>query len=177
MSIERGYRRRQSSRNYVFRTFFAADRPIEMGTLAPHSYLRNAILQATPEQLQLMLFDGAIRHATKGREAIEKRDFEQIYESLSRAQRIVLEMEAGLRPDVNAELCDQMAALYNFVYRKLVSANVRRDVGDIDDALQILRHQRETWVMLLDKVSQERAARSSDTPSPQSADGGVAFEG
>ena len=61
------YRPGRSSWNYVFRTFFDADRPVEMGTQAPNSYLRNAILQATPERLQLMLFDGAIRYAAMAR--------------------------------------------------------------------------------------------------------------
>lgn len=164
---------------YVFRTFRHADRPVEMSTQASKSYLRNAILQASPEQLQLMLFDGAIRHTLKGREAIERHDYEQTYESLSLAQRIVLEMDAGLRPEVNAELCEQMSALYNFVYHKLVSANVKRDVSNIDDALHILQHQRETWVMLLDKVRHAKAEQSppAGVKAAAAEGGSVAFEG
>ncbi len=107
-----------------------------------------------------MLYDGAIRFALKGREAIVNKDFEGVYESLSRAQKIVLEMEAGLRPQVNRELCEQMAALYNFVYRRLVSASVDRDASAADQAIKILRHQRETWVMLLEKVSEARAEQA-----------------
>ncbi len=126
-----------------------------MSTLDANQYVRNAVMQAGPEQLQLMLFDGAIRFALKGREAIENKDYEKSYESLSRAQKILVEMEAGLRREANPELCDQMAALYNFVYRKLVSACVKRETSHIDDALKILRHQRETWGMLLEKVAKE----------------------
>ncbi|NOT00682.1 MAG: flagellar export chaperone FliS [Phycisphaerales bacterium] len=126
-------------------------------TPAPNnSYLRNTVLQATPERLQLMLYDGAIRFATQGREAVERRDFEQIYEKLSRAQRIVLEMQAGLRHEINPELCGRMSALYNFIHHKLVNGSMNRSVADIDDALHILKLERETWSMLVDKLARER---------------------
>ncbi|MBU0638147.1 MAG: flagellar export chaperone FliS, partial [Planctomycetes bacterium] len=125
---------------------------------ASHEYLKNAVLTATPEQLQLMLLDGAIRLATRGQEAIRANDIEGSYNALERAQRIVLELSAGLRPEVNPELVEQMAALYNFIYRRLVDANMQRDEDAVDDALRILRHQRETWALLIEKIAKEQAA-------------------
>ncbi len=129
---------------------------------APNSYLRDAVMTATPEQLQLMLYDGAIRFATQGRDALEAKDHEQSYEKLSRAQAIVLEMERGLRPEVNAELCERMAAIYGFIYRKLVEGSINKDTTDIDDALKILRMERETWVLLMEKVNAARAEASPE---------------
>jgi flagellar secretion chaperone FliS len=140
-------------------------------------YLKNAVLQASPEQLQLMLYDGAIRYALKGRDAIESKNYEQIYECFTRAQRIVLEMQAGLNPEVNAELCDQMSALYNFVYRCLIDAGVKRDVQSVDDAVKILQHQRETWVMLLDKVSKEHADHPVESLAGPIEAGSLSVEG
>ena len=143
-----------------------------MNPLDRNDYLRNAILQARPEQLQLMLYDGAIRFALQGRDALDKKDYEASYEKLSRAQKIVLEMDDGLRPEVSREICEQMASLYNFVYRKLVDASVQRDTQLIDDALKILRHQRETWLLLLEKVNgmadTQTALAGDDTPMPGS---------
>lgn len=124
-------------------------------------YLRDAVLTATPEQLQLMLYDGAIRFATQGRAAIERKDWEACYQHFTRAQNIVLEMHNGLRPEVNAELCSRMAALYMFIYRKLIDANVYHQLEAVDDALKILRMERETWQMVCDKVAAERSAQSS----------------
>jgi len=123
-------------------------------------YLKNAILTASPEQLQLMLYDGAIRFASQAREAIQARDIERTHDLLTRAQRIVLEMQNGLRPEVNPELCNRMSALYTFVYRKLVEANVNKDLQALDGALRILNHMRETWVMLIEKLRQERQERA-----------------
>ncbi|MCK6455426.1 MAG: flagellar export chaperone FliS [Phycisphaerae bacterium] len=131
-----------------------------MSQTASSEYLRNAVLTARPEQLQLMLYDGAIRFATTAREALTRNDLESSCEALLRAQRIVVELESGLRHDVNPNLCSQMAALYQFVYRRLVDANTQRDVDAIDDALQILRHQRETWELLLRKL-----AETADAPT------------
>ena len=142
-----------------------------MGTPGSDTYLRDAVMTATPEQLQLMLYDGAIRFTAQGRDAILAKEFEAVYDRFSRAQKIVLEMQSGLRPEVNPALCSQMSALYNFIYRKLVDASINRDVVAADDALNILRHQRETWVMLLDKLKSERAEA---TPATRNAPARVA---
>jgi flagellar protein FliS len=149
-----------------------------MSTRAPNSYLRDAILTATAEQLQLMLYDGAIRFARQGRDALEARDFEKSYEKLSRAQAIIAEMENGLRPEVNPELCSRMASIYGFLYRKLVDASVNRDSKAIDDALKVLYIERDTWVMLIEKVNQVRAAGiSAPQDQPPAEQGGLSVEG
>jgi flagellar protein FliS len=128
-------------------------------------YLRSAVLTATPEQLQLMLYDGAIRFATQAREAMHGKRLDESCELLLRAQRIVLELQNGLRREVNPTLCDQLEALHQFVYRRLIDANTVRDEDAIDDALRILRHQRETWALLLDRLRQPaRDGRGEGSP-------------
>jgi len=138
-----------------------------MNPTAGDEYLRNAVLTAPPEQLQMMLYDGAIRFASQAREAIEAKDIEQTHNLLTRAQRIIVEMQNGLRPEMNPDLCDRVAALYTFVYRKLIEANVNKDLQALDEALRILKHMRETWAMLLDRLQQQRAA---ETPGGLHAD-------
>ena len=118
-----------------------------------------------------MLFDGAIRFASQARDAIGRGAVEQSYDLLTRAQNIVREMENGLRPKVSPELCAQMASLYRFVFSKLVDANVHKDLQALEDALQVLRHQRETWAILLDKI-QNIQAHTDDPAGPPSPDEG-----
>lgn len=127
-----------------------------MADARTNPYLRDAVMTATPEQLQLMLYDGCIRDAAQARDAIEKKDYETSYERLTRAQHIILEMQNGLNHDVNHELCERVASIYGFLYNKLLEANIHRDVQAIDDALRVLRIERETWRMLVDKVAQVR---------------------
>jgi flagellar protein FliS len=123
-----------------------------------NQYLRDAVLTATPEQLHLMLYDGAIRYAMQAKDALEVKDYETSYEKLTRAQNIIIEMQSGLRYDVNPELCGRVASIYNFLYRKLLDANVQRDTTAIDDALKVLRVERETWQILVEKVGRVRDA-------------------
>ena len=112
-----------------------------------------------------MLYDGAIRFCRQARDAVQQKDIESSYNLLTRAQNIVLEMENALRPEVAPELCEQMSSLYGFIYRRLVEANVNKDVKAVDDALRILEYQRETWVMLLEKLSAEDGT-SNDSSRP-----------
>lgn len=133
------------------------------------NYLKTKVFTATPEQLQLMLYDGAIRFAEQARSAIEQHNFEQSYHLIVRVQKIIMEMSCTLKHDVAPELCGKLSALYNFVYRKLIEANVDHLTAPLDEALQILRYQRQTWMMLLDQLGKTRAARAAttiDMPAP-----------
>ena len=148
-----------------------------MTTTAPNSYLRDAVMTATPEQLQLMLYDGAIRFATQARDALEAGHYETSYEKLSRAQAIIIEMETGLRREVNPELCDRMAAIYGFLYRKLVEASVNKETAAVDDALKVLRLERETWALLLDKINSARAQEGVPSAELTPEEGSLCVEG
>lgn len=147
-----------------------------MTTATANPYLRESVLTATPEQLQLMLYDGAIRFTAQGREAIAGKNYEQSYEKLTRAQNILVEMLNGLNYEVNRALCERVASVYHFIYRKLVEGNVHRDVSAIDDALRVLRVERETWQILVDKVNRTREERgetvaTAPAAAPAPADG------
>lgn len=156
------------------------NRPLEttdstgiMSDLADNPYLRDAVMTASPEQLQLMLYDGAIRYALQGRDAIVEKDHETAYEKLTRAQNILAEMQTALDYEVNRELCERVASIYNFLYRKLIDANVNRNVQDIDDAVKVLRIERKTWQILVDKVNevrQQEIGGGTDTPGMPDGD-------
>lgn len=126
-------------------------------------------MTATPEQLQMMLYDGAIRFAEQAKAALVAEDFEKSYQSISRVQKILTEMSCGLKHDVLPELCEKLAALYSYVYRRLIDANVKRDPEALEEAITLLRYQRETWSMLLEQLGKARAAAAAtriDMPAP-----------
>lgn len=133
-----------------------------MTTRNTDAYLRTQILTAPPEKLQLLLYDGAIRFATQGRQKLAEGDYESSYHFLVRAQNIVLELLCGLRPEHDAALCGRMAALYSFIYHKLLEANVNHNPEAVDDALKILSIQRGTWLELLEKLGQERSREHTE---------------
>ena len=142
-----------------------------MTNQAANQYLRAKVLTATPEQLQLMLYDGAIRFAEQGKLALQKKDFEASFNGISRAQKIIAELSGSLKHDLAPELCGKLASLYSFVYRKLIEANIDHKIGSLDEALNILRFQRETWAMLLDQLGKKKAAAAAtkiEMPTPNS---------
>ncbi|MCH7808264.1 MAG: flagellar export chaperone FliS [Planctomycetes bacterium] len=141
-----------------------------MTTTPQNPYLRDAVLTATPEQLQLMLYDGCIRYALQARDAIEQKNYDVSYDRLTRAQNIISEMRSGLRHEVNPELCERVAAVYGFLHRKLLDANIHRDVSMIDDALRVLRIERETWQILVNKVNRIRDCADDDTSASATHD-------
>ncbi len=136
---------------------------------AQQQYLRTRVLTATPEQLQMMLYDGAIRFCEQARASLEARDFERSYNMISRVQKIITEMSCTLKRDVLPEVCDRLSALYGYAYKKLIDANVQHSVAAMDEALEVLRYQRETWALLLDQLGKQKAAAAAtkiDLPAP-----------
>ncbi len=138
---------------------------------ASGEYLRNAVMTATPGQLQLMLYDGAIRFARQAQEALRNDDLETSCEKLLRAQKIVLELHGGLRREVDPSLCDHMAGLYGFIHARFVDANMNRDASAIHEGLSILEHLRETWRMLIAQVRSENEPAMPETQARESVSG------
>jgi len=136
------------------------------GETPQNEYLRAKIMTARPEQLQAMLYDGAIRFTKQAREAMTAADVGATHDRLLRAQRIVLELSAGLRREVNPELCSKMAGLYNYVYRLLVDANLQKDLAKVDEALELLQYQRETWQLLMERLHESPPASQSSVQAP-----------
>jgi len=112
-------------------------------------YLRTKILTASPQELRLMLYEGALRFCHQAKESLQRKDFEASYNSLTRAQRIVLELSTSLNHQVAPELCSRLSALYTYIYRRLVDANVQREHGPVDEAIELLRYEKETWELLM----------------------------
>jgi flagellar secretion chaperone FliS len=142
-----------------------------MNQNAAQNYLRAKVMTATPEQLQLMLYDGAIRFAEQARRALDEKNFEQSYTLISRAQKIITELTSSLRPQVAPEMCGKLASLYNYIYRKLIDANIHHTTDALDEAINLLKFQRETWSMLLHQLGQQKAAIAAtriDLPAPNS---------
>ena len=130
-----------------------------MSQAGPNPYLRTKILTAGPEELRLMLYEGAIRFCRLARAALEAREWEKSYNNLMRAQKIVLELSTSLNYQVAPELCARLGALYTYIYRRLVDANVEHAIAAVDEAIKLLEYERETWQLLM--------AKTAGQPQPQ----------
>jgi flagellar protein FliS len=140
-----------------------------MNQQAAQNYLRTKVLTATPEQLQMMLYDGALRFAEQARGALQQRNFEQSYNLISRVQKIIMELSSSLKHDISPELCRRLSALYTYIYTRLIEANTQHGLEPLDEAIALLKYQRDTWTMLMHQLGKTRAAaaaRTMEMPSP-----------
>ena len=121
---------------------------------AAEAYKRQQILTATPEALTLMLYNGALRFMTEGREALEKKDFEEANTALQKAENIITEFRVTL--NMEYDIAHQLMPLYNYVYDRLVEANLKSDVEKIDEAKHIISELRDAWAKAMVKARKEK---------------------
>lgn len=142
-----------------------------------NAYLKTKVMSASPEELRLMLLDGALRFARIGREGLAEKDYEVSYENLVKSKDILLELINILRPDVDPELCSKLSGLYTYMYKRLTDANMTHEVEPIDEVVSLLEYERETWVMLMDQLKRERDAGGSPVAAPTAVPARLSVEG
>ncbi|MEW6172115.1 MAG: flagellar export chaperone FliS [Bacillota bacterium] len=106
-------------------------------------YHDNAILTADQGRLALFLFEGAARFARQAAGHIEGHDISAAHHALVRAQDIVEYLASTVNTEI--EVGQNLAALYDFIYRCLVEANISKDTGLIKEAVSFLDQLRDTW--------------------------------
>ncbi|NLV88344.1 MAG: flagellar export chaperone FliS [Tissierellia bacterium] len=117
---------------------------------ALNTYKQNTVLTATPEELTLMLYEGAIKFMKIAKYSIENKDLERAHSSLIRAQDIILELNYSL--DMNYEISNDFRSLYDFIHEKLVDANINKEIQPIDEALEIAEEMKETWKEVMKQI-------------------------
>lgn len=119
------------------------------------SYRAAAIASATPGQLILMLFDGALRSMAIALNSFEEPDpirrNEQIHNRLMNAHNILLELQTSLDLKVPGDFPRRMWALYDFMMNQLRQANMRKDPEPIRVVERLLRKIRDAWAEMLDR--------------------------
>ncbi len=117
------------------------------------TYQAQSVLSASPGQLILMLFDGALRFLGEARIALEApattpRRIEKINTALIRAQDIIAELKGSLNHEAGeyAKLLDR---LYDYYLRRLFEANLKKDVKPVIEVESLLRTLREGWAEML----------------------------
>lgn len=121
---------------------------------AAEAYRRNQVLNAPPEQLTLMLYNGCLKFIDEGKAAVKEKKYENANTSLQKAQRIISEFRLTLNMDY--EISHQLLPLYNYVYDRLVEGNMRSDIAQLDEAREIISELRDSWVGAMKKARAEK---------------------
>ena len=121
------------------------------------AYLRSKVMSASPEELRLMLLDGALRFAHQARNGLELKNYEMTYSGFSQCRAIIVELMSSINDAANPELADKVKSLYGFFFSELIAASHDKDIQKLDKVIELLEYERETWTMLMDQLAAERA--------------------
>lgn len=110
---------------------------------AAQSYKQNQVDTSSPEELTLMLYGGAITFTKKAKQAISDKNLNQAHQFITRVQDIIDELIITL--DRKYPISAQLLALYDYLKRRLIEANISKDVTILDEVEGFLMEFRDTW--------------------------------
>lgn len=124
-------------------------------TTTANAYKTQQIMTASPEELTLMLYNGALKFVAESVQGLEQKNFEKSHNANIRAQEIVREFMATL--DMNNELSGNWYKLYEYIEHCLIQANLQKDTEKLLEAKNILQEFRDTWYQAMKLVRSQRA--------------------
>ncbi len=111
------------------------------------AYLSQKIMNAKPEELTLMLYEGLVRFIKLAEYYVEKKDIEKTNENSKRAQDIVDELKATLNRDV--EISAQLESLYDFIESELLEGNIKKELVHFKNARELSEELCNTWKQIV----------------------------
>lgn len=116
-------------------------------------YKNNAIATATPAELTLMLYEGAIKFGNIAIKAIEENDIEKAYRNIVKVQDIIAEFRNTL--DFKYPVAKDFDRVYEYLERRLVEANMTKDKEIMEEVVKHIRSMRDTWKEVMKRAKQQ----------------------
>ncbi|NLM52708.1 MAG: flagellar export chaperone FliS [Firmicutes bacterium] len=107
-------------------------------------YQKTMVETVTPAQLVLMLYNGAIRFLKQAQMGLEEGKLEVCHQNILKAQDILTELMTSLDLE-QGEIARNLYQLYDYMYHRLVDANIKKDGQILLEVQQFLSELRETW--------------------------------
>jgi len=129
-----------------------------MATTNPYqSYQANAVQTASPGELTLMLYNGCLKFIKLARKAIEEKNIEEKNTNLLKAQKIIQELMVTLNMDY--DVAKNMMMMYDYMYRRLMEANVKNDLTILEEVEGYVTEFRDTWKQVIQLNRQRQYAQ------------------
>src|ERR1041384_6262308 len=136
-----------------------------------HAYREVAVQTASPAQLIVMLYDGAIRFLQRASEGVNQEDpaeFNQaINNNILRAQAIIHELDRSLDMEKGGEFAATMRRLYDYFHRRLHESNLMKKPEGIEEIIRRLTVLRDAWA----QISGSQGSSDPSSTAPMSATG------
>jgi flagellar secretion chaperone FliS len=112
---------------------------------ADQAYRQTQAQTAAPGELVVMLYQGAIRFVGAGIEAIGNKDVPTAHNSLIKAQAIISELAESLDVERGGDVARNLASIYEYLNRRLVEANLAKNVEPAREVQALLRELLPAW--------------------------------
>ena len=107
------------------------------------AYANSKIMTASPAELTLMLYEGAIKFCNRSIMAVEKNEVENAHKNIMKVERIIEEFQATL--DHQYPVAEDFDNVYGYLMERLVEANMKKDKEILEEVLDHLRVMCDTW--------------------------------
>lgn len=119
---------------------------------AAKTYGTNRITTATPAELTLMLYDGAVKFCNIAVVSLEKRDYENTNINIQKSRNIIVELNTTLNHKY--AVAEDFQRMYDYIYALLVEANMKKDMELLQRALDEIRGMRDVWKEVMAKAKE-----------------------
>lgn len=110
---------------------------------AAMAYQSTKVQTASPAELTLMLYEGAIKFCNIALGAIENNDITKANTNIIKAEKIINKLRETLDPKY--PISKDFENVYKYIYTQLIEANIRKDKDALEEALNRIREMRDTW--------------------------------
>ncbi|SHG06015.1 flagellar protein FliS [Marisediminitalea aggregata] len=117
--------------------------------------LKQDIANADPHKLTLMLMQGALDRIAYAKGAMERREFEQKSQLISRVSAILMNLRDTLDLELGGETAENMYALYDYMLDRLNEAHMKNSLKLLDEVTNLLTPIRDAWVQIPEQAKQE----------------------
>lgn len=127
------------------------------------TYRIQQIMTATPVELTLMLYNGAIKFTNEAIKGLQEKDYEKKNTNCIKAQNIISEFQATLKMDY--DFCTAWMAVYDYIKKCLIEGNINNDALKLEEAKGLILEFRDTWhqAMKIDKANKAEAVVQAGT--------------
>ena len=109
------------------------------------SYRRTNVITADPKRLVLMCYEGAIDSLKIGKHKLIEEDYEEKGSALAKAEDIINELLCSLDFEKGGAIARNLDSLYNYMLRRILHADVKKDISAIDEVIGMLNELKSAW--------------------------------
>lgn len=120
-----------------------------------NAYKRQQVLTASPEELTLMLYNGAIRFVTESILALDHNDIKTAHNKNMRAQKIMREFM--VTTDRKQGISQKWLLIDEYILHLLIQGNIKKDKSQLAEAKKLLVEFRDAWVQAMKAVRLDKA--------------------